>query len=369
MGKHIDNYNYEVFRYQKTNPKPSDIDNFVNNEPSFIKWTDRLKDALTTGQTLEFSTEFFRLACYRPFTKKFMYFENLLIQRRYQQHRFFPPIQSIPDNKVICVTNHSQVPFVVQMVENTAEYAVGGRTTQCFPFYVYDEDGSNRRENITDWALAQFRSQYGDESISKWDIFYYVYGLLHHPDYRERYADNLKRELPRIPFVPKAVENPSPQVERDLKSGGFWIFSQAGKQLAEIHLNYETHKPYPLEWVETEDMQTDWRVEKMRPRKKRDAENGNYKVYDTLKYNEFLTLTGIPEKAFAYRLGNRSALDWIVDQYRVKTDKRSGIVSDPNGYSDDPHYIVNLVEKVIQVSVETVDIVEQLAQLPFREAE
>ena len=150
--------------------------------------------------------------------------------------------------------------------------------------------------------------------------------------------------------------------------GGFWAFSEAGKQLAELHLNYETHKRYSgTVWEENREYQADFTVEKMRPRNKRDAENGDYKVYDTIKYNDFLTITGIPEKAFAYRLGNRSAIDWIVDQYRVKTDKRSGITSDPNGYSDDDQYIVKLLERVIQVSVETVDIVDTLAALPFRE--
>ncbi len=131
-------------------------------------------------------------------------------------------------------------------------------------------------------------------------------------------------------------------------------------------LNYESVEPYKLEWRPTR-QPVNYRVEKMSPKKKRVSEPGGYKVYSSLKYNDSLTLDGIPERAFAYRLGNRSALDLLVDQYRVKTDKRSGISHDPNGYSRDEKYIVKLIERVINVSLRTVDIVERLAGLEFRE--
>ncbi|MDE2651931.1 MAG: hypothetical protein OXI62_14590, partial [Chloroflexota bacterium] len=213
-------------------------------------------------------------------------------------------------------------------------------------------------ENITDWALAQFRAQYADPTISKWDIFYYVYGLLHHTGYRERYALDLKRSLPRIPFAP-ATDSPS------LIFGGWGhAFAQAGRQLADLHLHYESADRYALDWQATR-QPVSYRVEKMLPRGKVNSADGSYKVYSALKYNDSLTLSGIPEQAFAYRLGNRSALDWIVDQYRVKTDKRSGITHDPNGYSEDPRYILKLIERVITVSLRTVDIVDKLATLPF----
>ena len=215
--------------------------------------------------------------------------------------------------------------------------------TQCFPFYTYYEDGTNRRENITDWALKQFRGHYGDDAITKWDIFYYVYGLLHHPDYRERYQANLKRELPRIPFTPDTGQE---------SSKGFWRFAKAGQRLSEIHIDYEDMSEYPLEFIENPDMPLDWRVEKMRFSKDKTQ----------IVYNDFLTLDGIPPKALAYRLGNRSALEWIIDQYRVKEDKRSGIINDPNR-EDDPQYIVKLIQKVITVSLETVKIVEGLPKL------
>jgi predicted helicase len=197
---------------------------------------------------------------------------------------------------------------------------------------VYDEDGSNRRENITDWALEQLRAKYKDKKIGKWDIFYYVYGLLHHPGYRMKFADNLKRELPRIPLAPD-----------------FSAFRKAGEELARLHLDYEKLEPYELDWIETPDVPLSYHVEKMKLTKDKKA----------VIVNPSLTLAAIPPETFEYRLGNRSALDWVIDQYQVSEDKKSGIRSDPNR-ADDPEYIVRLVGQVVRVSVETVKIVKGL---------
>jgi predicted helicase len=205
--------------------------------------------------------------------------------------------------------------------------------SQCFPYYFSDEDGGNRLENITDWALGEFRKQYGDASISKWEIFHYAYGLLHHPEYRERYAANLKRELPRLPFAPR-----------------FRRVAEIGAALMKLHIEYEQQPEYPLGRTETGRL--NWRVEKMALSKDKSL----------LKVNDFLTLSGIPPEAAEYRLGNRSALEWVVDQYQVSTDARSGIVNDPNR-ADDPEYIVRLVGQVVTVSVETVRLVKELAKL------
>lgn len=210
-----------------------------------------------------------------------------------------------------------------------------GTVPKWFAFYRYDEDGSNRRENITDWALEQFRSHYKDGHITKWNIFYYTYAVLHHPEYRTRYAANLKRELPRIPYAPR-----------------FHMFAKAGELLARWHVDYEKQKPYPLEQREKPGVPLDLRVEKMRLSKDK----------QTLIYNEFLTLTGIPKEVYDYRLGNRSALEWVIDQYQVSTDKRSGITNDPNR-PDDPEYILRLIGQVITVSLETVKIVAALPDL------
>ena len=162
-----------------------------------------------------------------------------------------------------------------------------------------------------------------------------MYGLLHHPGYREKYADCLKRELPRIPFAPD-----------------FWAFAEAGRKLAKWHLEYEKIEPYELRYQVAEDKPLSYRIEdKMRLGKDKSA----------LKINPSLTLDGIPPETFEYKLGNRSALDWVIDQFRVNTDKRPGIVSDPNR-KEDPEYIVRLVGQAVRVSLETVRIVNRLPE-------
>ncbi len=344
----VDNYNAQVDKYKRQNPKPN-IDDFVDYD--LLKWTSILKTNLRLGHHAHFRSAKFRRSLYRPFTRKHLFFDRILNHSVHLIPYFFPDARSEEENRAICVSGAGHDVFRALIADRICELkysnsANGG--TQCFPFYTYDEDGSNRRENITDWALSQFRRHYKDPAISKWDIFYYVYGLLHHPGYRERYALDLKRNLPRIPFAP-----------------AFRPYADAGEMLADLHLNYESADRYELDWESTR-KPVSYRVEKMLPKGKVDSAEGSYKVYDSLKYNDTLTLHGIPERAFAYRLGNRSALDWIVDQYRVKTDKRSGITHDPNGYSDDPQYILKLIERVITVSLRTVDVVESLARLPFR---
>ena len=163
--------------------------------------------------------------------------------------------------------------------------------------------------------------------------------MLHHPEYRTRYAANLRRELPRIPFIGK-----------DAKT--FHVFAEIGCKLADLHANYESAAEYKLKRIENRDESLNWRVEKMRLTKDKNA----------IIYNDFLTLDGIPPETFAYRLGNRSALEWVIDQYQVSTDKRSGITNDPNR-EDEPDYIVKLIGKVIAVSLETQKLIAQLPPL------
>ncbi len=346
MRRFVEDYNSQVDSYRRQTPKPN-IDDFVDYD--LLKWDGTLKADLKRGNYGAFGIDRLRTSIYRPFTKKHLYFDSLFINSVYRQPYFFPDKQSQAENRLICVAGIGNRKgfgcLVTGFIPNTD---LAFEKTQCFPFYTYDKDGSHRQENITDWALAQFHAHYQDDAISKWDIFHYVYALLHHPRYRSRYAADLKRQLPHIPLAPD-----------------FRAFAQAGRQLARLHLNYETAAAYELDWQVTK-TPVSYRVNKMLPQRKRPAQAGSYKVYDALKYNDSLTLRGIPERAFAYRLGNRSALDWIVDQYRVKTDSRSGITSDPNGYSHDEKYILKLIERVIWVSLSTVERVEQLEKLPFR---
>lgn len=341
IQRFIRTYSDELSRWQRTSTTPN-VDDFVTNDSELISWSEALKACLQRQIAISYDSANIRKALYRPFAQMYLYFDKRLNERRYQTPFIFPEQSTV--NSAICVVTHSQIPFVALLTNCVSCIDVGGRAGQCFPFYAYHEDGTNRRENITDWALAAFRRQYVTQSqslnlsISKWNIFHYVYALLHHPDYRANYAANLRRELPRIPFVED-----------------FWGFAQAGAQLAALHVDYEQQPEYRLDFVENPDLPLDWRVERMKLSKDKSS----------LVYNDFLTLAGIPPQVYDYKLGNRSALEWVIDQYQVSTDKRSGIVNDPN-QPDDPQAIVRLIGQVITVSLATVRIVNSLPPLAIQ---
>ena len=331
----IEFYNSEASKWERRVERTQNVDAFVSTDGTKIKWTDRLKTELAKGRLVAFAPEQIRNSLYRPFTKSNLYFDKLMNQRTYVFPSIFPTPETELDNRAIWLKVGQEWPMFTLMVDQIPDNLPQGGT-QCFPFYTYNEDGRNRRENITDWALAQFQAHYKDNTIIKWDIFHYAYGLLHHPEYRERYQENLKRDLPHIPFT------------KD-----FWGFAKAGARLTDIHVNYESQPEYDkLNSIETPEMQVDLSVDRMKFSKDKTR----------LKYNEFLTLESIPTEVFDYRLGNRSALEWVVDQYRVKVDKRSSIKNDPNR-EEDPEYILRLIGQVITVSLETVDIVNRLPAL------
>lgn len=334
IKKTSDFFNEQMSRWFRSDRKEK-LDDFVEIDNEKLSWSRDLKLDLLRGKEIKFEEKNIRKAIYRPFQKTNLYFDRVLNEEVYGIPSFFPTKESEQENLVISVINHTQIPFNVIVTSLIPDVFIGGRNGQTFPFYLYNSDGSNRRENITDWALEQFQTNYNDKQITKWDIFYYTYAILHHPEYRAKYAANLKRELPRIPFAPK-----------------FRQFVTAGKTLADIHINYETQAEYPLEMIENKDEKLDWTVEKMRYNKDKTS----------VFYNDFLTLGAIPPEAHEYRLGNRSALDWIVDQYQISTDKRSGITNNPNR-EDDKQYIVKLVKKIVTVSLETVKIVKSLPTL------
>ena len=337
MREMIDVYNEQVIKWARRENQNADVDDFVVSDDEKIGWSSGLKLKLKSGQVAAFSSEKIRTSLYRPFTRSNLYFDRMITERVYVFPSIFPTPEIEKENQVICVAGiGDRKGFGCLTTSMIPSVDLAFEKTQCFPFYTYDEDGTNRRENITDWVLAEFRSHYKDDTITKWDIFHYNYGLLHHPDYREKYEANLKRDLPHIPFA------------KD-----FWGFAKAGARLADLHVTYESQPEYDgLKLVQNPDVPLDWRVEKMRLSKDKTS----------LVYNDFLTISSIPEKAFDYRLGNRSALEWIINQYCVKIDKRSGIVNDPNR-ADDPQYIVKLIGKVIIISLETVRVVEKLPDL------
>ena len=334
----IETYNAEVARWMQRTDRNANLDDFVISDDTKIKWSRDLKAKLKRGRTTEYTNDQVRTSFYRPFTKSNLYFDQTMDDVVSVFPSIFPILEAEIENRIISVAGiGDRKGFGCLTTNRITTFDLAFEKAQCFPFYTYDEDGTNRRENITDWALAEFRAHYKDDTISKWDIFHYTYGLLHHPDYRETYQANLKRDLPHIPFA------------KD-----FCGFAEAGARLAALHVNYESQPEYDkLKFIQTPDVPLNWRVEKMKLPKEDQT---------SLIYNDFLTLSGIPPKVFDYRLGTRSALEWVVDQYRVKTDKRSGIVNDPNR-ADDPQYIVKLIGKVITVSLETVETIENLPAL------
>ena len=338
-------YNTQVFNWQGIADKSSiDIDDFVEYDDAKISWSRDLKAKLRGGRIAKYHEYKVRTCLYRPFAKRKIFFDRILNDVVYVFPSIFPTPETEAENRVICVNISQEKPFTCLIANCTPEHIMTGgfgSAGQYFPFYIYDEDGTNRRENITDWALAQFQEHYKDDQITKWDVFHYTYALLHHPVYREWYQVNLKRDLPHIPFASK-----------------FWEFVEAGRRLAEIHVHYEDQPQYKLDLIETPDMPLGWRVEQMRFSKDKTQ----------IRYNDFLTLAGIPAEVSQYRLGNRSALEWVVDQYRIKTDRRSGIENNPNR-ADDEEYIVDLIRKVINVSLETVGIVEKLSTLEIGKEE
>lgn len=314
-------FNTEVSRWIG-NGRPENVDDFVDYDS--IKWSEHLKKELQHGKATSLEAGTLRRVEYRPFTGLTLFEHPVFVDRPGRQ----PGFDITFDSPAIALSGTaSNKPFQCLMSASVVSLDFLEKT-QVFPLRVAGTD------NLRNEALDLFQAHYKDASLTKSAVFYYVYGVLHDPEYRTRYAANLKRELPRIPFAPD-----------------FWAYAKAGQRLAELHMEYEKQKPYPLQ--ETfKPGKFEWRVEKMKLSKDKTQ----------LIYNEHLTLSGIPKAVFAYQLGNRSALEWVVDQYQVSTDKRSGIVNDPNR-EDDPEYIYRLVRQVITVSLETVALVNALPGL------
>ncbi|WP_051198509.1 type ISP restriction/modification enzyme [Bifidobacterium sp. AGR2158] len=407
MRKLIDSTNIASDSFVASNiPLPQDFAQF--------SWTRRVRDYAESGFRIPVNFDGFTAEVYRPFCKEYVYFDKYMNERTLQQPRIFP-LAEASGRKDAPTTPSSSSLLQIEKNENSANemtlqqyytpcfenkvITVGERGAimsnllpdlefnhhgQCFPLYWYEQvevdvpaddaqgalfddpnapkaeqtmldlcDGATqkrteyvRHDAITDTGLQVFRAAYPGMRISKEDIFYYVYGVLHSPEYRKRFENNLSKELPRIPLA------------KDFKA-----FMKAGRELAQLHLDYEHVEPYPV--VEVGDRTNPGRTEKMRyPNKIKDPESGK-KIKDptVLQVAERLTFQEIPTRAYQYVVNGKSALDWIIDRYQVRVDKKTGIVNDPNLYSDDPRYIVDLVRKVITVSLRTLDIVESLPPL------
>ena len=345
IAQAIETYNQEVSRWASRSDLKAKLDDFLVSDGKKISWSETLKGHVEAGDRASFDENKIRRAAYRPFCSQYVYLDPLFNERTYRLPSIFPRGKAA-ENVVIWCKTGSDWPFFSLSTDRIPDVLPQGGS-RCFPFYTYAEGGKERDENIGEDALDLFRLYYGDDSITKWQIFYYIYAVLHHKEYRERYAANLRRELPRIPLASVNFGDTAtndPELFRSL--------AQAGKRLAEIHVHYEDQAEYKLKKIEKPGAKLDYRVTKMRLSKDKAS----------LVYNDFLTLSCIPPETYEYRLGNRSALEWIIDQHQVSTDKRSGITNDPNR-ADDPTYILRLIGQVITVSLETAKIVRSLPPL------
>lgn len=312
-----------------------------------IKWSRAVKNDLSKGKKYEFNNKLIVKTFYRPFFKKYLYYSRDLNEMIYQQDSLFPIGKNI-ENKLICFLAGSRLSFAVISTDTLPNYAIYSLDpAQCLSLYSYDKEGK-RTDNITAWGLEQFRNNYKSKKISKEDIFYYVYGVLHNPAYRKKYELNLKREFPRIPFYD------------DFKKWRDW-----GKKLMDLHVNFETVKPFKLNVITAKlpntgkakkDLFDNKYENKIKTKLKADKING------IIELDEVTNITGIPKEVWEYKLGNRSALEWILDQYKEKKPSDPTIAEKFNTYrfADYKDHVINLLKCVTTVSVETMKIIREM---------
>ncbi len=378
MTRMLDVYNGERKRFDMAHVnhqrkrREELVSDFVTPDATRIAWTSNLKAELVRGQPLEFEESRVVPSLYRPFSKHWLYFDRKLNERVYQMPRLLPDAHAT--NRMIGVSaSESRSAFSVIMTDVVPSlHAADMVGSQFFPLNLYESDDDGvadgggtsvaksdsgatrhaRRDGITDAGLAHFQAAYHGETITKEDVFYYVYGVLHAPEYRERYVDNLGKELPRIPRVKSAAD--------------FWAFSRAGRALGELHVGYESVPEYEARIEQpTKRGAAEYRVVKMKFGKGKDK--------TVIHYNDFITVSEIPLEAYEYVVNGRPAIEWVMERQCVTTDTASGIVKDANDWATetvgDPRYPLSLLLRVITVSLETMEIVRSLPPLDIREEE
>lgn len=365
-------YNEERERWHRE-PQKGRVQDFVTNDPKKISWDRGVFNNLCSNRFFEFQSASMRLSLYRPFMKSHLYFDRAFNNCVYLMPSIFPTSEA--ENRVICITGvGSNKPFSVLMADTLPCFDLMSKS-QCFPLYWYEEsqcpedlqgrflDAAGeviepgkqawryvRRSALSEKALSLFREHYRDARIEAEDVFYYVYGVLHSPKYRERFGTDVRLMLARVPLA-----------------GDFWAFSRAGKALGALHLGYEMAEPWPLTVRQSdappsgagfEDVAEYYRVKKMTF-----VHRGNRSA---VQYNPHIVIEGIPKRAWGYIVNGKSALEWVMERYRDQTDKNSQLHNDPNAWGREqlnPRYILDLFRRVVRVSMETLDIVEKLPEL------
>lgn len=348
-------YNDEIDRYERDG-SGLELKNFVNNDPTKISWSSSLLPKVGKGIRAEFSSKNIVKALYRPYSKQWLYFDGMFNHRVGQMPSIFPNSDS--KNLAIVISGRGENKKFSCLMTNNISEAKTLYNSQVFPLYLFnEEDNGNKKlvktDAISDYCLKHFLSFYPDSILNKEDIFYYIYGVFHSTHYVDKYAKNLTKEMPRIPCV---------KTEND-----FWLFSKAGRKLADLHLNYETVDCYPVE-LDTggksikEFKKEDYYVTKMKYEK-----NGKDKNLTTVIYNNQITIKNIPIEAYEYIVNEKPALDWVIERQSVTLDKNSQINNDANDWAietmGDAKYPLELFQRVITVSLETMKIVKSLPEL------
>ncbi len=370
MRSMINFYNAELERFNCAFPnidrksREAKISGFVDTNTTKVSWSDGLKSEMIRNNNHDFDKSKITNYLYRPFTRQWLYYDRTYNERVYQMPRIFP-MDGNTANRIFSVTGNGAQNFTCLMSNVLTDIQMHFNG-QCFPRYLYEPAeagtlfagrsiGIEQRDALTDEGLGHFQAAYPSEAITKDDLFYYVYGLLHSEEYRARYADNLSKQLPRIPAVKKAAD--------------FWSFVEAGRKLGDLHCDYETADPFPVTFVRGDtslaapsDPEAFYRVEQMKFAGKRPNLDKT-----TVIYNANVTISGIPLEAYDYVVNGKPAIEWVIERQCLKTDKASGIVNDANRYAietvGDPAYPLKLLQRVITVSLETMKIVHNLPPL------
>ena len=394
MRNFIEFYNSEVERHKKENPKS--LKEFISTDPTKIAWSSSLLPKLEKHIKGEYHQNAFVHVVYRPFQKQWCYFDKMFNHRRGRIPSIFPAGDN-SQNLVIQVNASWKQPSQLAIIADAIPDLHCNGDSQCFPLYLYEnldsekansdntsglftqqskQDSSSytRKDGITDEGLQHFQQSYPNETIAKEDIFYYVYGLLHSPEYRGRYANNLSRELPRIPCVKTADD--------------FWAFSQAGRDLAHWHLNYETVDLHPAtleasgtstqakakslgisdSGMKPKEIEARYHVTKMKHPK---VNNARGMDPTTIIYNDHIIVKNIPEEAYEYVINGKSAIEWVIERQCIKADNASSIINDSNNWAietmENPKYPLELLLRIIAVSLKTNEIVSNLPNLEIKE--
>lgn len=373
MVRSIDFYNTELLRLKSTYPDKSRdelteiLADFLDMNPQKISWTTSLRNKLSSFKPLDFEPLSVTQALYRPFSRQWLYFNRDMNERVYQMPRLFPQAES--ENLVIQINENYRSGFPALISDAIPDLHCNG-DVQAFPLFFYepkqvDSDSGNldlfeessarleftRKDCITEYALSSFQDHFDDTSVTREDIFFYVYGVLHSLEYIEQFSDNLKKTLPKIPLVKSHAS--------------FKQFVNAGRALARLHTKYERLEPYPAT-VEIKSNVSDdailYCVTKMKSPK-----IGKDRDLSTIHYNDAITVRNIPLSAYDYVVAGKPAIEWVMERQGVVQNKETGIVNDANAWASEvhqnPRYPLELLLKVITVSVETMKIVKSLPQL------